>query len=161
MNLFKLHENPVIASTLMCDRHVIKMILETAQLLSTAHYVLDGSSPAYKPTHKNHPSAVWVRESINNYMWAYEHLEALCDEYTHRYGKVHKTEGHLDSLSVPPNNLCDEDDTPLRLAMPDYLKELYGSDPVTAYRMYYSIHKRIFKDGKVPTWTNRPIPSWY
>lgn len=161
MNLFRLHNDPSTAASMMCDRHVIKMILETAQLLSTAHYMLDGDSPAYKPTHKNHPSAIWVRESISNYEWAYDHLTALCDEYTYRYGKTHKTERFLDALSVPPRNLQRTESTPLRLAMPDYLKALYGSDAVTAYRMYYSLHKRIFKDGKLPTWTNRPVPDWF
>ena len=70
MNIFYLDRNPILAADKQCDRHVVKMILETAQLLSTAHYELDGESPAYKPTHKNHPSAVWVRKSLDHYLWA-------------------------------------------------------------------------------------------
>ena len=65
MNLFYLHRDPVEAARLQCDRHVVKMILETAQMLSTAHLELDGKQVAYKATHKNHPSTVWVRSSAS------------------------------------------------------------------------------------------------
>ena len=66
MNIFYLDRNPVVAAQMMCDKHVVKMILESAQILSTAHRVLDGDEHAdnvgmYKMTHKNHPSTIWVR----------------------------------------------------------------------------------------------------
>ena len=67
MNLFYLHRDPVEAARMQCDRHVVKMILETAQMLSTAHIELDGIQVAYKATHKNHPSTVWVRSSAAAY----------------------------------------------------------------------------------------------
>ena len=81
MNIFYLSRSPVEAAKMQCDKHVVKMILETAQLLSTAHHELDGASVAYKPTHKNHPSAVWVRSSSDHYRWTVAHLEALGSEY--------------------------------------------------------------------------------
>ena len=74
MNLFYLDRDPVEAARMQCDRHVVKMILETAQMLSTAHIELDGKQVAYKATHKNHPSTVWVRSSSLAYNWTWRHL---------------------------------------------------------------------------------------
>jgi hypothetical protein len=89
MNIFYIHENPTISAKAMSNKHVVKMILESAQLLSTAHHILDKStsSELYKPTHKNHPSAIWVRQSYKNYQWLYNHFISLCEEYTKRYNK--------------------------------------------------------------------------
>ena len=110
MNLFYLSRDPVEAARLQCDKHVVKMILETAQMLSTAHLELDGTQVAYKATHKNHPSTVWVRSSFHAYRWAWRHLRALGAAYTERYGKVHKTiAAHLESLSVPPASIAHAD----------------------------------------------------
>lgn len=92
MNIFALSANPIEAAKLQCDKHVVKMILETAQMLSTAHRELGSKISEellYKKTHVNHPSAVWLRKSWPNYRWAVAHFEALCDEYTFRYKKVH------------------------------------------------------------------------
>lgn len=159
MNIFFLDADPVKAAEFHCDRHVVKMILETAQLLSTAHVVLDCNLVAYRPTHKNHPSAQWVRVSSSNYEWAYKLLVALCQEYRYRYGKNHATEAHLEALGRLPMRIREGSLTPIALAMPDVLKSLYGG--VEAYRMYYSLYKRVFSDGKPATWTKRPVPSWF
>lgn len=134
------------------------MILETAQLLSTAHCVLgnDGKSIEnfYKPTHVNHPSAVWVRQSSANYEWALQHLESLCNEYTHRYGKIHKTEQEkLTLLSYIPDNITDEDFTIPPQCMPDVYRQ---NDTVQAYRDYYAGAKLSFA-----TWTKRDVPIWF
>lgn len=136
MNLFYLDRDPVEAARLQCDKHVVKMILETAQLLSTAHVELGHESPAYKPTHKNHPSAVWVRSSFKAYRWAWRHMRALGDEYTKRYGKIHKTIAeHLDSLSVPPSNIPHVDFVDPPQCMYD---ECRRDDTVLAYQLYYN-----------------------
>lgn len=153
MNIFYLDCNPKVAAELQCDRHVVKMILETAQLLSTAHHELDGSSPAYKPTHKNHPSAVWVRSSVPAYRWAWEHLEALGNEYQQRYSKVHKTiSNHLESLREPPVALQGHlgwSEPPQ--CMPEEYKRV---DPVLAYRLYYN--------AKADDWESRGMTmKWY
>ena len=100
MNIFYLDRDPVIAAQMMCDKHVVKMILESAQMLSTAHRVLDGDEYAnkmglYKMAHKNHPSTIWVRSSERIIEWLWEHYVALMDEYTYRYGKTHATERML------------------------------------------------------------------
>jgi len=109
MNVFYLDSDPKQCAMLHTDKHVVKMILEYSQLLSTAHYVCDGATPEgmYKPTHINHPSAVWVRKSEHNYIWLCNLLLELCNEYTYRYAKTHKVERegivnlNLKTLSSP------------------------------------------------------------
>ena len=138
MNLFYLHRDPVEAARMQCDRHVVKMILETAQMLSTAHIELDGIQIAYKATHKNHPSTVWIRSSAAAYEWAYTHMMALSDEYKRRYGKIHKTiREHAKALSQLPVNLedCRKPFTPPPQCMYDECKR---DDTVLAYQVYYN-----------------------
>lgn len=161
MNIFYLDDCPRTSAQLMNDQHVVKMILESAQLLSTAHWVLDGHCKAYRKTHENHPSAIWVRESTANYMWLYDHLNALITEHQHRYpsSKVHKTAEHLNTLSKVPHRLPEGSLTPIRLAMPDLLQSLYSGSE--AYRMYYSLYKRVRANGRPYTWTNREVPEWF
>ena len=152
MNIFYLDRDPAEAARMQCDRHVVKMILETAQLLSTAHHELDGESPAYKPTHKNHPSAVWVRSSAAAYRWAWDHLRALGSEYQQRYGKVHKTiANHLESLREPPRAISDDVFVDPPQCMPDECKHV---DAVTAYMVYYN--------HKADDWDSRGMTmKWY
>ena len=155
MNIFFLSLNPTEAARLHCDKHVVKMILETAQLLYTAHWVYESPLPeaAYRKTHPNHPSARWVRESLVNYRWLCSLGIALCEEYTYRYGKVHKTEHHLRWLTAnTPTNLVDVGWTLPRLAMPDEYKD---KDPVVAYRRYYMGAK-----VRLLSYTKRPTPTF-
>lgn len=146
MNIFYLDSNPRTAAMAMTNKHVVKMILESAQLLSTAHHVLDGNNATnkhllYKPTHVNHPSAVWVRESIENYSWLYFHFIALCEEYTARYGKVHATQVKLERiLANAPINIPRVPATPVRLAISDVTHHV-PNDPIKSYRNYYVAEK--------------------
>ena len=165
MNIFALDNNPRIAAEYHCDKHVVKMILESAQLLSTAHRVLDGDELAdfnrmYKATHKNHPSAIWVRASAANYEWTWELLVWLCKEYTYRYGKVHKVERVklMILLGKPPRNISWDTGSAVSdfaLAMPDDCK---FSDSVESYRAYYNKHKHTIakwnKTREAPYWFN-------
>ena len=110
MNIFFLDPDPDTCAQLHCDKHNVKMILEYAQLLSTAHHVLDGDDAPpgiYKVTHRNHPSAVWVRESMQHYRWLHKLLDACCLDYTRRYQRTHKVEksGLLFTLAPAPRNL--------------------------------------------------------
>ena len=91
MNIFYLHDTPVTCAQYHTDKHVVKMIIEYAQLLSTAHRLVDGDEGLvlYKATHKNHPSAIWARRSAQNYAWLYYHMMELGREYEKRYGKKH------------------------------------------------------------------------
>ena len=155
MNIFFLHFNPTKAAEYHCDKHVVKMILETAQLLYTAHWVearMNLPQNAYKKTHMNHPCAIWVRESLANYMWLCELGLALCAEYTYRYGRVHKTTDHLHWLSANHPEIADVGVTEIRLAMPDDCKV---PNPVEAYRKYYREHK-----GRLLTYTKRDLPPF-
>ena len=127
MNLFYLHKEPQVSATLHCDKHVVKMIIEYAQMLSTAHRMLDGTQYTdassgrriqrwrldnsnmdgilYKVSHINHPSTRWVRENAIQYQYAYDMFAHLCDEYTYRY-KVHMTDTKLrDLLNQLPKNI--------------------------------------------------------
>jgi len=175
MNIFYLDKSPQKAAELHCNKHVVKMVLEYAQLLSTAHRVLDGTEFTdassgrrikrwkvsnadhdeilYKATHMNHPSAVWVRENESHYQYTYELFRHLCDEYTHRYGKIHLTDTKLrDILKSTPVNIQTKRVKQPPQAMPDDVKAM---DSVTAYQKYYKKYKHAMAE-----WTKREIPAF-
>jgi len=179
MNIFYLDPNPRICAEMHNNKHCVKMILEYAQLLSTAHRVLDGVElngltasgrkkkfwslgdsrdyTLYKATHINHPSAVWVRKTHQNYMWLAELLEELCMEYTHRYEKIHKVErdGLMQLLKNEfPRNIPIGPFTGPTPAMPDDVK--VPGDSLASYRNYYNKNKTHLAD-----WKNRPVPQWF
>lgn len=142
MNIFFLDRDAKTAAQSHCDKHVVKMILETAQLLSTAHHVLDEqvTDQLYRKTHVNHPSAKWVRSGLSQYQWSYQLFVHLLDEYTYRYEKTHATSRLWALLLIPPANLprnAGWADPPT--CMPDEFKV---PDVVDSYRYYYSIGKR-------------------
>ena len=158
MNIFYLDSNPREAAQMMCDKHVVKMILESAQMLSTAHRVLDGNEIAdskglYKMAHKNHPSTIWVRTNSSNYEWLWEHMDALMKEYTYRYGKHHATERLTHYLWEFPRNISHGDFTDPPQCMPDYCKD---EDTVLAYQTYYIVEKSNFAK-----WTKRETPIFF
>jgi hypothetical protein len=153
MNIFVLDENPVLAAQHQCDKHVVKMVLESAQLLSTAHRLCndDPDESVYKATHTNHPCSLWVRAGDGNYLWLYEHFLALADEYTHRYNKVHKSFDKLAGiLCVVPLDIPDGS-TPFVRCGPTA-----NGTIVDSYRQYYRE-----KQGQITmTWTKRNKPEW-
>jgi len=159
------------------DRHVVKMILEYAQLLSTTHWVLDSSEEhleewkknglIYKSTHVNHPCAIWVREHINNYRFLVNLAKSLCEEYYFRYGmeknKRHKTERIIDHLmkNEPKNFLKTNKKligvhnvTEPSQAMPENYK---NPDVIEAYRNYYCGEEK----GHLANWKKREEPDWF
>lgn len=157
MNIFVLSLDILECAEQMVDAHVVKMILEYCQLLSTAHHVLDAAPDVdiiYKPTHVNHPCARWVRESSENYYWLVGMLKALLYEYTFRYAKVHACSRLLTYFEEHlPDNIPDRPMTPFPLAMPDECK--VEGDPVESYRRYYINSKqKLFK------WRGRQPPAW-
>ena len=154
MNIFMFNTDPIMSANDHCTRHTLKMIIEYAQLLSTAHHELDGMgrSDIYKTTHKNHPSAIWVRESADNYTYVWLMAKQLCKNYTTVSKKVHKTELVLDKLGSLPVNIPDTPMTPIKLAMPDQYK---SSDPVKSYREYFKAEKtHLFE------WKYSSRPEW-
>lgn len=177
MNIFFLSAYPNDCAEMHCDKHVVKMIVEYAQLMSTAHRVLDGEmyddltsngrrikrwkhpNPdmeklLYKASFINHPSNLWTRTSCNNYNWLYEMWSYLCGEYTHRYGKVHETDRKLrDVLGTTPTFIGYKPWSEPTQAMPDDVKNSESS--LVAYRDYYIKYKNSFAK-----WTKRDIPHW-
>jgi hypothetical protein len=92
MNIFLLDENPQINAQYHCDKHVVKMILETAQLLCSANHLCGDGDPPYKLAHKNHPVTKWVRASYLNYLWLLDLVDEMHKEWQFRYGdKIHKS----------------------------------------------------------------------
>lgn len=155
MNIFFLHSDPKKCAQYHCDKHVVKMILESAQMLCTAHHCFDSKIPnLYKKTHVNHPSSVWVRESKSHYKWLYNLFVELCEEYKYRYGKVHKTDAKLRKvLKNPPKGLKDAGFVDPPQAMPE---EYRSGNSVKSYRKYYNEEKYSFC-----TWKERDVPEWF
>jgi len=177
LNIFYLDKEPKTCAEMHNDKHVVKMIIEYAQLMSTAHRLLDGEEYLgmtangrrikrwrlndsredilMKASHINHPSSVWCRASKQNYLWLNRMWYYLCKEYTYRYGKIHSVEKRMaEALYVWPNNIPDLPFTGPTPAMPDIYK--VPGDSLTSYHNYY-------KGGKqhLASWKKRNIPSWY
>lgn len=136
MNIFYLSNCPKQAAKYQYNKHVVKMILESAQLLCTAHHELQSDVDVpYKPTHKNHPSAIWARRSSAHYKWLYEHMLALGAEYKKRYNKDHLTILKCrDILNIVPGDLINNEFEQPPQCMPDEYK---ASDAVDGYWNYY------------------------
>ena len=155
MNIFTLDDDPVIAAVLQCDRHIVKMPLETAQMLCTNLHLFGLEAP-YKPTHKNHPCTVWARESLGNWEWLLAHGNALGEEYTRRYGKVHKSHLVIKECAKVLVPLLGER-TPFAMAFHDKWK--IDDNPIKSYRNFYS--NKQFQDGSIPKWKHTPTPQWF
>ena len=155
MNIFVLDIDPVIAAQSQCDKHVVKMILESAQLLSSVHHLTNSIPGLYKLTHKNHPCSIWARTSISNYKWLCSHALGLCNEYTFRYNKIHASQKIIELCA---NNIPEIPEVGLSkfaLAMPEEYKT---DDPVLSYRNYYIKDKA--KNIKI-NFTKRDVPKWF
>jgi len=155
MNIFVLDNDPEIAAEMHCDKHIPKMVLELAQMLTTAHHVCN-SKPwegMYIQAHLNHPCTKWVRNNYLNYRWAYAHFKELSRQYHIRFGRMHKSfKEHYEYLQVAPAdipnkttsnflNWRNKNPEPFAQAMPDEYK---NEDAVTAYRTYYINDKQRF-----------------
>ena len=177
MNIFYLDPDPSTCAKMHLDKHVVKMIIEYAQLMSTAHRVLDGEQytdktannrniqrwrmkdelsehTLYKASHVNHPSAIWVRQSKENYRWLYRMWFYLLQEYTYRYGKKHACEKLMSALYLDPMNIPKGIFTEPTLAMPDTYK--VPNDAIKSYQNYY-IHDK----SRFAKWKNRETPEWF
>jgi len=145
MNIFYLDKCPVKAAQVQYNKHVVKMILESAQMLCTAHHCYGDKyqveNVPYKQAHLNHPSTVWTRRSKSTYMWLYNHMIALGDEYKKRYGKTHLSITKCkDFLAVPPRHIQGDDWCQPPQAMPDEYKDKCS---IKAYWNYYIGEKHI------------------
>ena len=176
MNIFYIDPDPITCAEYHVDSHVRKMVIEYAQMLSTAHRVLDGEkyedyssgrkitrwrhpdivldSVLYKSTHVNHPCNIWVRQSAGNYQYLYELFVAVADEFIFRREKVNLTDTKLRYvLDRLPVNIPEGEMTTPALAMPE---EYHQEDAVAAYRNFYINDKAHLKE-----YTDRPVPFWW
>ena len=164
MNIFVLHEDATEAANYMLDKHIVKMPTETMQMMCTNldHLGYQGWLPM-KPVMLNHPSTIWMRQSYGNWLWCIEHLEAMLNNYTHTYDRIHMVEKHWDKMSddvyafLLEEYHADENEeynpTPFAMAMPDKYK---NDDVVKAYRDYYLGDKWEFA-----AWKARRMPDWW
>ena len=182
MNRFRIEETPRNCALSHCDRHIVKMPLEEAQMLSTAHRMLDGEIEmrpsksgkrtlkywklpddredlVYKAVHMGHPCTVWAAESLANYRWAFALFEELCEEYSFRYGKVHLSYSKLrDTLALAPDNIKKElKVSPMPLAMGAAPECIDHDDVIGSYRNFYMTKQKRFN----MTWKNRKTPEWF
>ena len=178
MNIFVLDNDPIKAAEYSCDKHVVKMIVESCQMLSSAHRVLDGQeytdlSKGAKPRRRKrwrleepredllwkasfvgHPCTQWIMQSKENYRWLARHAVALTEEYTIRYEKKHSCESMCRYfLDTYPDNLLSIHQTEFAQAMPEQYKVV--GDAVQAYRNYYHGEKAYFAKWKTTT------PHWW
>ena len=152
MNIFVLSEDPIEAAQMMCDKHVVKMILESGQMLCAAHP--EGEAP-WKRTHYNHPCTVWTRTSSANYEWLAAHGLALCEEYTRRYRRRHASEDVLIWCAEHiPEAVPKGPQTPFAVAIRN--REYHLGDAVSSYRAYYLGDKVRFAK-----WRYTTPPSWW
>jgi len=150
LNIFVLDEDPVISARHHCDKHVVKMILESCQMLCTAHHLSGGQAP-YKPCFVNHPCTIWTRATLDNYNWLYTMCLELTKEFELRYHKTHRGSEVLKDLGTP-DLPATVGLTPFAQAMPEVYKETCA---VEAYRAYYKGEKAYFATWKTNT------PSWW
>lgn len=184
MNLFYLDKDLEKCAQYHVDKHVSKMILESAQIICTNLTVdhLFGDLPGklnseqnkklsdfrkeqkelpqedrlfmYLPTMQNHPSTIWARSSLENFYWTHCYAHALAEEYRYRYGKAHKSFWDVINKMPEPKHMVDRGFTAFGLAMPDDLKDY--DNPIESYRMYYMLDKATFA-----SWKHRDKPDWW
>lgn len=155
MNIFILDEDPIQAARDQCNKHVVKMIVESAQLLTTAW---PPDVTPYRRTHVNHPCGKWVRHSLTNYKWLVVHAVELCEEYTRRYGKTHKTEAVIKWFLFHTPHIPEHGLTPYARAIKEPWKtQSANMSVVDAYRHYYVGDKARFAK-----WAPRATaPKWW
>ena len=155
MNIFVLDRDVRKCAEYHNDKHVVKMILESAQLLCGVHHMVEENTDEvpYRLSHKNHPCSIWARENISNYLWLCELGLELCKEYSYRYEKRHKSQDVIEWCLTNPPSLPEEDFTEPPKAMPEEYKV---NDVVQSYRNYYIGDKKYFSK-----WKKREVPSWF
>ncbi len=160
MNIFVLDKNPKTCAKMHCDKHVVKMILESAQMICTTHHLCRNPNlkyrVPYKSTHENHPCNRWLRDSLANYLWLVDLTKSLNDEYKYRYDKTnnHKSYDAIKDLPLP--NIPNIGLTRWARAMPDECK--IDDDVISSYRNYYQQEKKDilhFKKRNNPYWLKR------
>ena len=188
MNIFVLSKNAKRAARYHCDKHVIKMILESIQLLTAAWYAYgqpgwqdvvseavashhvtkahgpDTKTTAYKLTHANHPCAVWVKKSASNYAWLVDMTRELCAEKKRRWPKSlpHKCEAYLDALQCPPLLLSDVGRTPFAIAISsETIRARFQKCTMDSDECVLAYREYYMQDKPFASWKNNAIPAWF
>ena len=174
MNIFVLDENPVYSSRMMCDKHIPKMVIESAQMMGSAlrrHGAVDDEMPLtekgtpYKGGYHNHPCSVWTQQTRTNFQWLYHHALGLCYEFTKRYGKVHSSLPKIQQMWELRHLIPEGELTPFARAFNgnDHLKNENEYSAVEAYRAYYFTKRFKRGDSLVPPWWEKgtPAPYWW
>lgn len=160
MNIFFLSQSPKQAAKYYVDKHY-KIVLEIAQMMSTAVRLKTEVDGIYRITHKNHPTSIWLRNSFENFYWAYDHAHYLVEEFTRRGFKKHKS---LEVIRVCSKFVEFEnyDLTPPFLSITPGRQSVDWEDAVSSYRKYYMEYKSVDKNGKsMLKWTNAKKPEWF
>lgn len=155
MNIFVTDVDPKQSAVAMDDKRLIKMILESAQLMSTVMH-MRGATPTYRPTHKGHPCTIWVNQSRANYEWLLNHFVELSLEYTKRFGKIHKSYLLLEELTAGRHLVPSISHGPTPFANATKFKDEY--DIIVAYRL--AMVDKWLNDKRKPIWTNSQPPDW-
>ena len=152
MNIFVLDSNPVTAAIQQLDKHVVKMPLESAQMLCSALIAHGVEDTPYRKAHPKHPCTLWAAQTRTNFLWLVKHGISLSEEYTRRYGERHKSQDVIEWCATQADAIPAGELTTFAQAMPEQYK---NPDAVTAYRQYYMGEKR-----NIATWKqNRP--AWF
>jgi hypothetical protein len=152
MNIFVLDHCPNTSAHMVCDKHAVKMVLETAQMLCSA-MSKHGLHAPYKATHKNHPCTLWAGHTNDNFRWLCEHGLSLCETYTDRYGRQHKSQSVIEFCALFAHKLPTGLITDHPQAMPDKYK---GECAIEAYRAYYKGEK-----AYMARWKYTDQPYWW
>lgn len=157
MNIFATSDDPMACAMALDDKRVIKMVLETAQMLCTVLH-LRGIEVPYRPTHSTNKLVEWAKEPAHLY-WLLRHGFALDAEYSHRFGKRHASGVVIDSLRQYIERTKDQPETYVNAARHGSLGIDFSDRPVhAAYRRY--LNARWPGDKRKPVWTNRQPPRW-
>ena len=155
MNIFVTYLDAHKSARVLDNKRVIKMCLESAQLLSTAMHVMGATNAPYRPTYVNHPCAIWTRTNAANYLWLLNHFRALCDEYNFRYGKTHKCKQYLEIFYAGYAFMPESNEITMFPNCTKFKKEL---NIFKAYRL--CLKDKWENDKRKPQWTNRQRPGW-
>lgn len=171
MNIFVLSKFPDIAARYHCDKHVVKMILESMQIICTVLREVYRIDYGYRSTHVNHPCTKWAGQRVEHLLWLLDLTKNLCSEYNFRYGKIHKCNLMFNELSVfLQNQVLPEPLKNYTIVTEEYKilvythlnfvfcgpEDLRTNDIVASYRNYYKRDKKYFA-----TWKNRNTPEWF
>ncbi|MFW6357973.1 MAG: pyrimidine dimer DNA glycosylase/endonuclease V [Chroococcales cyanobacterium] len=154
MNIFVVDPDPKVAARSLCDKHIVKMPVESAQILCSVAHRHGYSHAPYRPFSVKHPCVIWAGNTRGNWEWMVTHALTLCEEYTRRYGKRHKSQDVIEWVKEHSAGPETGELEPFVMAMPEECK---GKNPIEAYRRYYLDYKLPFATWKPPS----EPPKWF